>query len=166
MQYHAIPCNIMQHHAIPCNTMQYHAIPCNTMQHNSIPCNTMQYHASLITADGVYHCPVGSTWPFFSQQQAAWILFLVLSVHKNIISYQKTVACTFVQVTAGSQAKIDLAIKLGADKGVIVIIIINTFTFSSSLLPPTPSSTAVLSYKGLPFILLVKFHQTKSQSGN
>ena len=103
----------------------------------------------------------------FSQQQAAWILFLVLSVHKNIISYQKTVACTFVQVTAGSQAKIDLAIKLGADKGVIIIIIIiNTFTFSSSLLPPTPSSTAVSSYKGLPFILLVKFHLTKSQSGN
>ena len=102
----------------------------------------------------------------FSQQQAAWILFLVLSVHKNIISYQKTVACTFGQVTAGSQAKIDLAIKLGADKGVIIIIIINTFTFSSSLLPPTPSSTAVSSYKGLPFILLVKFHLTKSQSGN
>ena len=126
----------------------------------------MQYCASLITADGAYHCPVGSTWPFFSQQQAAWILFLVLSVHKNIISYQKTVACTFVQVTAGSQAKIDLAIKLGADKGVIVIIIINTFTFSSSLLPPTPSSTAESSYKGLPFTLLVRFPLTKGQSGN
>ena len=89
-------------------------------------------------------------------EEALWVLFL-LSVHRNIISYQKTVACTFVQVTAGSQAKIDLAIKLGADKGVIIIIIIiNTFTFSSSLLPPTPSSTAVWSCKDLPFILLVR----------
>ena len=25
----------------------------------------MQYHASLITADGAYHCPVGSIRPFF-----------------------------------------------------------------------------------------------------
>ena len=60
MQYHSIPCNTMQYHAIKCNTMQHHAIPCNTMQYNAIPCNTMRYHASLITADGAYHCPVGS----------------------------------------------------------------------------------------------------------
>ena len=45
--------------------MQYSAIPCNTMQYSAIPCNTMQYHASLITADGAYHCPVGSIRPFF-----------------------------------------------------------------------------------------------------
>ena len=55
----------MQYHAIPCNTMQYHAIPCNTMQYNAIPCNTMQYNASLITADGAYHCPVGSIMAIF-----------------------------------------------------------------------------------------------------
>ena len=30
------------------------------MQYPAIPCNNMQYHASLITADGAYHCPVGS----------------------------------------------------------------------------------------------------------
>ena len=54
MQFHAIPCNTMQYHAIPCNTMQYHTIPCNN---NAIPCNTRQYHASLITAEGAYHCP-------------------------------------------------------------------------------------------------------------
>ena len=65
MQYHAIPCNTMQYHAIPCNTMQYHAIPCNTMQYYAIPCNTMQYPASLITADGAYHCPVGSIMAIF-----------------------------------------------------------------------------------------------------
>ena len=65
MQNHAIPCNIMQPHAIPCTTMQYHAIPCNTMQYNAIPCNDMQYHASLITADGAYHCPVGSMMAIF-----------------------------------------------------------------------------------------------------
>ena len=58
MQYHAKPCNIMQYHAIPCTTMQYHEIPCNTMQYHAIP-------ACLITADGAYHCPVGSIWLFF-----------------------------------------------------------------------------------------------------
>ena len=57
MQYHAIPCK-------PCNTMQHHALPCTTMQYHAIPCNIVQYHASLITADGAYHCPVGSIWPF------------------------------------------------------------------------------------------------------
>ena len=45
--------------------MQYHATPCNTMQYHAIPCNTMQYHASLITADGAYHCPVGSIMAIF-----------------------------------------------------------------------------------------------------
>ena len=85
MQYHAIPCNTMQYHAIPCSNMQYpaspwntmqihaipcntkqcHAIPCNTMQYHAIPCNTMQYHACLLSADGAYHCPVGSIWLFF-----------------------------------------------------------------------------------------------------
>ena len=64
MQYHAIPCNTMQYHAIPCTIMQYHAIQCNTMQYYAIQCNTMQYHASVITADGAYHCPVGSIRPF------------------------------------------------------------------------------------------------------
>ena len=46
--------------------MQYHAIPWNTMQYNAIPCNTIQYHASLITANGAYHSPVGSIRPFYS----------------------------------------------------------------------------------------------------
>ena len=64
MQYHGIPCNTMQYHAIPCNTMQYYAIPCSTMQYCALRCNTMQYHASLITADGAYHCPVSSIRPF------------------------------------------------------------------------------------------------------
>ena len=31
----------------------------------------MQYHASLLTADGAYHCPVGSKWPFLLQQLLA-----------------------------------------------------------------------------------------------
>ena len=54
----------MQYSAIPFNTMHYHAIPCNTMQYQAIQNNTMQYHTSFITADGAYHCPVGSIWPF------------------------------------------------------------------------------------------------------
>merc|ERR1712155_483568 len=81
MQYHAIPCNTMQNHAKPCHTMQYHgiscnimqyhAIPCNTMQYYAIPCNTMQYPASLITADGAYHCPVGSIMAIFSSVRSS-----------------------------------------------------------------------------------------------
>merc|ERR1711973_286042 len=81
MQYHAIPCNTMQYHAIPCNTMQYnamtcytmqyHVIPCNTMQYHAIPCNTMQYHGTLITADGAYHCPVGSIMAIFSSVRSS-----------------------------------------------------------------------------------------------
>ena len=35
----------------------------------------MQYHASLITADGAYHCPVGSTWPFLSIKHTLDISF-------------------------------------------------------------------------------------------
>ena len=30
-----------------------------------MPCYTMQYHASLVTADGAYHCPVGSIMAIF-----------------------------------------------------------------------------------------------------
>ena len=71
MQYHAIPCNTMQYHEIPCNTMQYHAIPFNTMHYYAIQCNTMQYHASLITADGAYHCPVGSIMAIFSSVRSS-----------------------------------------------------------------------------------------------
>ena len=42
------------------------------MQYYAIQCNTMQYHASLLTDDGTYHCPVGSImaiflfWPEFT----------------------------------------------------------------------------------------------------
>merc|ERR1712004_291106 len=72
MQYNAIPCNTMQYHAIPCNTMQYHAIQCNTMQYYAIQCNTMQYNASLITADGAYHCPVGSIIAIFSSVRSSY----------------------------------------------------------------------------------------------
>ena len=76
MQYHAIQCETMQDHSRPCNTMQNHVVLCNTMQHhatlfntmqyNAIPCNAMQYHAILITADGAYHCLVGSIRPFLT----------------------------------------------------------------------------------------------------
>merc|ERR1712240_458039 len=72
MQYHAIPCNTMQYHAIPCNTMQYHAIQCNDMLYHAISCNTMQYHGTLITADGAYHCPVGSIMAIFSSVRSSY----------------------------------------------------------------------------------------------
>merc|ERR1711978_408044 len=62
----------MQYHAIPCKTMQYHAKPCNTMQYHAISCNTTQYHVSLITADGAYHCPVGSMMAIFSSVRSSY----------------------------------------------------------------------------------------------
>ena len=49
-------------------TMKYHATQCNTMQYHALPCKTMQYHASLITADGAYHCPVGSIMALFQSE--------------------------------------------------------------------------------------------------
>ena len=55
--------------------MQYHAIPYITMQHHAIPCNTMQYHASLITADGAYHCPMGSIRPFLDSLTSYQVAF-------------------------------------------------------------------------------------------
>ena len=70
MQYHIAPWHIVQYPAIQCITMQYHAIPCNTMQYLAIPCNTMHYHACWNTADGAYHCPVGSIWPFLAPSGA------------------------------------------------------------------------------------------------
>merc|ERR1711873_257006 len=48
-----------------------HAIPCNTMQYNAMTCYTMQYHESLITADGAYHCPVGSIMAIFSSVRSS-----------------------------------------------------------------------------------------------
>merc|ERR1711952_436842 len=71
MQYHAIQCNTMQCNAILCNTMQYHAIQCNAMLYHAISCNTMQYHGTLITADGAYHCPVGSIMAIFSSVRSS-----------------------------------------------------------------------------------------------
>merc|ERR1712163_103862 len=58
-----------------------HAIPCNTMQYNAIPCNTMQYHASLITADGAYHCPVGSIMAIFSSVRSSYSHPDLLLIH-------------------------------------------------------------------------------------
>ena len=47
------------------NMVRRDATWCNTVQDGAIPCKTMQYHALLITADGAYHCPVGSKMAVF-----------------------------------------------------------------------------------------------------
>merc|ERR1711884_98679 len=114
MQYHAIPCNTMQYHAIqctsmhgiPCNTMQYHAIPCNTMQYHAIQCNemlyhaiscnTMQYHGTLITADGAYHCPVGSIMAIFSSVRSS-------NSHPDLLVITATTATPLFQIHTGPQ---------------------------------------------------------------
>merc|ERR1711952_174930 len=64
-----------------CKVVQYHAIPCNTMQNHAIPCNTMPYHASLITADGAYHCPVGSIMAIFSSVRSSYSHPDLLVIH-------------------------------------------------------------------------------------
>ena len=119
MQYHAIPCNTMQYHAIPCSNMQYpaspwntmqihaipcntkqcHAIPCNTMQYHAIPCNTMQYHACLLSADGAYHCPVGSIWPFFCY---TYPLQSASEFGNRTICHQKNLSMVPAQILPGS----------------------------------------------------------------
>merc|ERR1711940_41890 len=81
MQHHAKPYHTMQYHVILRNTMQYHAIPCNTMQYHAISCNTMQYHASLKTADGAYHCPVGSIMAIFSSVRSSYSHPDLLLIH-------------------------------------------------------------------------------------
>merc|ERR1711952_594329 len=81
MQNHAIPCNTMQYNAMTCYTMQYHVIPCNTMQYHAIPCNTMQYHGTLMTADGAYHCPVGSIMAIFSSVRSSYSHPDLLLIH-------------------------------------------------------------------------------------
>ena len=90
VNYHATPCNTMQYHAIPCKTMQYLAIPCKTMQYNAIPCNTMQYHASLITADGAYHCPVSSIMAIFFLQLHCLHLHLLQDLFHLLLANSHT----------------------------------------------------------------------------
>ena len=51
---------------------------CKMVQNNAIPCYTMQYHASLITADGAYHCPVGSIWLFFIFNCSSFFILVYL----------------------------------------------------------------------------------------
>ena len=41
------------------------------MQYHAMLCNTLQYHASLITADGAYQCPVGSIMAIFSSVRSS-----------------------------------------------------------------------------------------------
>merc|ERR1712218_599530 len=51
------------------------------MQYYAIQCNTMQYHASLITADGAYHCPVGSIMAIFSSVRSSYSHPDLLLIH-------------------------------------------------------------------------------------
>merc|ERR1711978_762660 len=51
------------------------------MQYHAIPCNTMQYHGTLITADGAYHCPVGSIMAIFSSVRSSYSHPDLLLIH-------------------------------------------------------------------------------------
>ena len=50
-------------------TLAYFCILLHTLAYRDMLWHTLAYSgiiiASLITADGAYHCPVGSIWPFF-----------------------------------------------------------------------------------------------------
>ena len=53
------------------------------MQYNAIPGNTMQYHASLITADGAYLCPVGSIMAIFTFDGVVTGKYAVIPISKE-----------------------------------------------------------------------------------
>ena len=57
----------------------------------------MQYHASLITADGAHHCPLGSIWPFFSWCQIVRFIMLVPNCPGAKLSGAKLSWCQIVQ---------------------------------------------------------------------
>merc|ERR1712067_67644 len=73
-----------------CKIVKYHAIPCNTMQYHAIQCNTMQYHASIIIADGAYHCPVGSIMAIFSSVRSSYSHPDLLLIHPPAPFFQIT----------------------------------------------------------------------------
>merc|ERR1712038_742119 len=74
-------CKMVQDGARLCKMVQDSAIPCNTMQYHAIPCNTMQFHISFITADGAYHCPVGSIMAIFSSVRSSYSHPDLLLIH-------------------------------------------------------------------------------------
>ena len=61
------------------------------MQYHAIPGNTMQYHACLITADGAYHCPVGSIWLFLKcvRNVAKVGIFSFLGISYIMVSHRE-----------------------------------------------------------------------------
>ena len=60
------------------------------MQYHAIPCNTMQYHWTLITADGAYHCPVGSIMAIFFRQPQLELKFVATVVTSGYVKCLKT----------------------------------------------------------------------------
>merc|ERR1712173_277858 len=63
---------LLMMHGIAWYCMVLHGIAWHCMVLHAIPCNTMQYHASLITADGAYHCAVGSIMAIFSSVRSSY----------------------------------------------------------------------------------------------
>merc|ERR1712155_499300 len=78
LAYSCIVCHTLAYSGILWHTLAYSGILWNTVAYSFIHWHTLAYSctlwhalaysgiisASLITADGAYHCPVGSIWPF------------------------------------------------------------------------------------------------------
>merc|ERR1712209_188289 len=82
LAYPGILWNTLAYSGILLHRLAYTGILLHTLAYSGILWHTLAYsgiiNASLITADGAYHCPVGSIWPFFSK----YSLYLILRCEK------------------------------------------------------------------------------------
>ena len=81
-----ILCHTLAYSCILWHTLAYSGILWHTLAYSGILLHTLAYsgilwhtlacsgiiNASLITADGAYHCPVGSIWPFSFLHHTSW----------------------------------------------------------------------------------------------
>ena len=84
------------------------------MQYHAIPCNTMQYHGTLLTADGAYHCPVGSIMAIFYVIMfylQLYLCYLIFAVHvqcrwasfQNVVFDTRSSAKALTDILAGKK---------------------------------------------------------------
>ena len=72
--YSGILWHTLAYSGILWHTLAYSGILWHTLAYSGILWHALAYsgiiNASLITADGAYHCPVGSIWPFLAPSGA------------------------------------------------------------------------------------------------
>ena len=75
LTYSGILWHTLAYSGIHWHTLAYSGILSHTLAYSGILWHALAYsgiiNASLITADGAYHCPVGSIWPFLLTSSSA-----------------------------------------------------------------------------------------------